>query len=117
MDELRRILEMLAAGQISVDEALELVSALEGERQKPRRGRFVRIDIQGPDDKVKVHIPLALARFAARFLPKEARSALGAADVSLDELLAELTPEAEGKLLEVDVDEDGEKTRILIEVV
>ena len=87
--------------------------------------QVLRIAIDAREDgedraKVNVNVPIKLARFAARFLPKEARHELDAQGIDLAELLAGLGDDVpEGPLVDIDAsDETGGKTaRIRIEVV
>jgi len=138
-EDRRRILDMLAAGTISVDEAANLLKALGGGQPEasvalsaPRRGghaRLLRISIdenlteggEGTGTKVRVNVPIALARFAARFLPKDAGSELKEQGIDIEEILASLGDDLpDGKLVDIDAisDEDGKSNaRIVIEVV
>ncbi len=137
-DERKKVLDMLAAGQINVDQASELLRAL-GDAPtgaaapppppKPARtgtARMLRISIDANDDgdgdraKIRVNVPLGLAKFAGRFLPAEARTELEAQGIDLSELINALSTETpEGKLVDIDVDDDsgGKKAKIVVEVV
>jgi len=133
-DERRKILDMLAAGQIDADQATELLKALGSPKPptppsppKPRGiAKLLRInvDVLGDEDtkqaKVRVNIPLALAKFASKFMPEEAKSQLDLQGIDLAELLDTLGDDLpEGKLVDIDASEEGEgKTaKITIEVV
>ncbi|MFU8887291.1 MAG: SHOCT-like domain-containing protein [Trueperaceae bacterium] len=136
-DERKKVLDMLAAGQINVDQASELLRALgdgpSGSASPPppppaRTGtaRLLRISIDANDDgdgdraKIRVNVPLGLAKFAGRFLPAEARTELEAQGIDLSELINALSTETpEGKLVDIDVDDDagGKKAKIVVEVV
>ncbi len=129
---------MLAAGSISVDDAANLLKALGGNQPAapaalaaPKRtggqARLLRISIDDTDPasgskgtKVRVNVPIALARFATRFLPKEASSELQEQGIDIQEILASLGDDLpDGKLVDIDAtneDSDG-VTRIVIEVV
>ena len=138
-DERKKVLDMLAAGQISVDQASDLLRAL-GEGGPPvgappppppsaRTGtaRLLRIAIDATDGgdgeraKIRVNVPLGLAKFASRFLPAEARGELEAQGIDLSELITAITTETpEGRLVDIDVDDDdgtGKKAKIVVEVV
>ena len=138
-DERKKVLDMLAAGQINVDQAGELLRAL-GDAPRgaadvptpptpPRTGtaRLLRISIDANDDgdgeraKIRVNVPLGLAKFASRFLPVEARSELEAQGIDLSELITAISTETpEGRLVDIDVDDDGsgrKKAKIVVEVV
>ncbi len=138
-EERKKVLDMLAAGQINVDQASELLRAL-GDAPRvvsvgappppppPRAGtaRLLRISIDADEDgsgnsraKIRVNVPLGLAKFASRFLPAEARTELEAQGIDLNELINALSTETpEGKLVDIDVDENGRKgAKIVVEVI
>ncbi len=137
-DERKKVLDMLAAGQINVDQASELLRALgdapigaapPSPPPPPGRtgtARMLRISIDANEDgdgdraKIRVNVPLGLAKFAGRFLPAEARTELEAQGIDLSELINALSTETpEGKLVDIDVDDDsgGKKAKIVVEVV
>jgi len=122
-EERNRILQMLADGQITAEEAGRLLEALEGgavEAELVGRdkgpARLLRIYINDPDGtEVKVNLPLALARFALKFIPKEQQRQIAEAGFDVDELLTSLRSDMpEGKLVEIS---DANGTEVLIEVV
>jgi hypothetical protein len=137
-DERKKVLDMLAAGQVTVDQASELLRAL-GEGAPPpgapppapvRTGtaRLLRISIDARDGgdgeraKIRVNVPLGLAKFASRFLPAEARSELEAQGIDLTELITAISTETpEGRLVDIDVDPEdgggGKSAKIIVEVV
>ncbi len=114
----RRVLEMLAAGKVSVAEAERLLDALEPPAAPKERGggRLLRILVKSEDgDEVRVNLPLSLAKLALEFLPAEHRALLQREGVDLDALLAGLKGELpEGRLVEVKSPEGDE---VLFEVV
>jgi hypothetical protein len=136
-DERKRVLDMLAAGQINADQAGDLLRALgdvgggAAPPQPPpvRTGtaRLLRISIDATDGddgdnaKIRVNVPLGLAKFASRFLPAEARTELEAQGIDLSELITAISTETpEGRLVDIDVDDDGrgrKKAKIVVEVV
>jgi DNA-binding transcriptional ArsR family regulator len=121
--ERRRILDLLAGGQINAEEAGRLLSALEhggasasedrahakslslaagrradaeGDRRIARSLRIV-IDAGGEDQRnrgrVAVTVPLALAKFAGKLIPEDVRSRLEDEGIELAELLQALDQE------------------------
>lgn len=132
-DERKRILDMLAAGQISTDQAAELLEAIGPAAEAPSApakpggtARLLRISVDAtrPDGNkeatVRVNVPLGLAKFAGRFLPPEARSQLEEQGIDLSTLLDSLNSDVPGgRLVDIDaVDDDkGTTAKIVIEVV
>jgi hypothetical protein len=120
MSEQRKILELLAGGQLSVEQADELLNALGSELPKPKgAAKMVRIEIDAADEaKIRVNVPAPLAKFAMGFIPKETRDELTAQGINLGEILDVLKGELpEGRLVEIEAQDDGKPVRILIEVV
>jgi hypothetical protein len=131
-DDRRRILKMVADGQITVDEAERLLTALgEGPAaaSAPATGgklpRYLRVVVEG-DERVNIRIPVALLRAGMKLgalLPEEARGKVGDAleekGVSLD--LGRMKPEDVDQLLrhlsdlEIDVDGGRETVRVYCE--
>ena len=139
VDERRKILDLLESGRINADQASELLRALGGASPRevepppppppPARtgtARMLRISIDATGDegdkkkaKIRVNVPLGLAKFATRFLPAEAKGELEAQGVDLSELIAALSSETpEGRLVDIDVDDDGDgkRAKIVVEV-
>jgi hypothetical protein len=123
MEEKKRVLEMLQAGSIGVEEAMDLLSALEGTRPEPRPpARLLKVRVEGEEKgrplRIQVNLPLALASLVESFLPEEAKLTLGRQGVNLKDLLALLKEGvSEGKLVEVEAEEEKGPVRILVEVV
>ncbi|GAB5603389.1 hypothetical protein FJNA_19150 [Thermus sp. FJN-A] len=121
MEEKRRILEMVRSGEVGVEEALALLEAVEGPRP-PAKARLLRVQIHAQDEgkpvRVNVNLPLALAELLEAFLPQEAKLALAGRGVALGDLLR-LVREGvpEGKLVEIEAEEEGHPVQILVEVV
>lgn len=135
-DSRKRILDMLASGRISVDAATDLLKAVgsavpktqEAIRPaKPRGGvRMLRIVVDAPATggssgaKVRVNIPLALAKYAARFLPSDASAELSSQGIDLAQLLKDLGDEVpDGRLVDIEAEDEkgGGTTTVVIEVV
>jgi len=121
-EEKMRILQMLEKGQITAEEAARLLEALEaGEKEERKeaetrtRGKWFRIrvtDLRTGKQKVNVNIPLSLVHLGfsmgARFAPK-------IEGVDFEELIEAIRTGAEGKLVDVEDEEDAEKVEIYIE--
>ncbi len=122
MEEKRRILEMVRSGEIGVEEAMALLQAVGEERHKASGGRLLRVRIQAWDKgrpvKVHLNLPLALVDFLEGFLPQEARLALGERGVELKDLIRLVREGApEGRLVEIEAEEEDGPVQILVEVV
>ena len=140
MNENRRsILEMLAAGKITADEAERLLAALEKEPAGSAEGRvkgkakYLRVVVQADEDcggeaptKVNVRVPMQLLRAGVKLtslIPAQARDHVNQAmrkqGVNFD--LNQLKPENLEELLDqlndltVDVDQKHAQVRIFCE--
>ena len=148
-EERRRVLDMLAAGQINAEQAATILKALgptpaeamsrpaprvESQVLQPprppepsRRGktpRLIKIQITSDDDSgkgdVNVNVPYALAKFALRFVPQEARTRLEREGIDLASLFESVDDELpDGKLIDITTDKsDGSgRAQITIEVI
>ena len=123
MEEKRRILEIVRSGEIGVEEALALLQAVEEPRPRAQiPARLLRVRIQAHDKgkpvRVHVNLPLALAELLEKFLPEEAKLTLEDRGVHLKDLLR-LVREGvpEGKLVEIEAEEEGNPVQVLVEVV
>lgn len=140
-DNQKRILDMLAEGKISADEAQKLLAAIGpgGDETKttagtPRHPKYLRVVIQpnpeaaGEEDvkRVNVRVPVALIRAGIKFtslIPAEASDQVNEAlkEKGIDFDVRNLKPEDLEELiealhdLEVDVQNGKEKVRVYIE--
>jgi hypothetical protein len=133
----KRILEMLAANKISVDESMRLLAALgestaSGEAAGKPKAQYLRVvvnhidDESGKPEKVNVRVPVALIRAGMKFtslIPKEAGEEVNKAledkgininlknlkEEDIDGLVAALSD------LEVDIDEGKGKVKVYTE--
>lgn len=135
MSEQRRILDMLTEGQITADQATELLEALKAsdapppppKPPKPKGiAKVLRISIDAQEGdgsskaKVNVNVPLGLAKFASKFLPQQAKEQLDLQGIDISNLLESLGSDVpEGRIVDIDAqDGDGSsKANIIIEVV
>lgn len=130
-DEKRKILEMVASGKITVDEAERLLGAVspgfERGGEGPEKPRFLRVVVE-PDtsqvngDRVNIRVPLKLIRAGLRFasfIPKSAQTKVSEAlkekgiDVDFESIRLEELVE---QLNDLSIDVEGkEKVRIYCE--
>jgi hypothetical protein len=135
----RKILEMLAAGQITADEAERLLTALETESSSTNAGsngpeaakpkpKYIRVLVseenrEGKPVKVNVRVPIQLLRWGVKLsslIPPEARERVNFAmhrkGVTFD--LGQIKPENVEEMIEhlndLTVDVDDEKTTVRI---
>src|SRR5258708_31862070 len=134
----RQVLEMLAAGKITADEAERLIGALEkdqaasstvdGGRPKPRYMRVLVEDGTGGESptKVNIRVPMQLLRAGVRLaglIPVQARNQVNDAlrenglTVDLNQIKPENLEEIIDQLadLTVDVDDKGSNVRVFCE--
>jgi len=118
--ERMQVLQMVEQGQVSVEDAIGLMSSPEKPvpvSQPANSPRWLRVRVTDLDTgkrKVSVNVPLKLMKWGmklgSRFTPE-----LESLDLDLDELLADLDQYAEGPLVEVEDDTEGQRVEILIE--
>jgi SHOCT-like protein len=141
-EQRRQVLEMLAEGKLTAEEAERLINALEqqqpeaasGAASRPKaRPKYLRVVVEAADEtggdgvsRVNIRIPLQLLRAGVRlasFLPPKALTKANAelhrSGVPID--LAELKPEHLQDLVDqldevsVDVDDPGAKVQVFCE--
>ncbi len=121
--ERMQILKMIEEGKISATEGAKLLAAMETAHQKerhhvigaPGKPRWFRVrvtDLSTGRAKVNVNIPMSLVnvgiKMGARFAPE-------VEGVELDELMEAIRGGAQGKIIDVEDAEDGERVEIYVE--
>ncbi|MEU9747033.1 SHOCT-like domain-containing protein [Streptomyces niveus] len=141
-EQRRQVLQMLAEGKITADEAERLISALERDRpespagpaSRPKsRPKYLRVLVSSEDDgtgdgpsRINIQVPLQLLRAGVRvasLIPPQAltrvNEALSRSGVPID--LAELKPQHIEELIDqlddviVDVTDPGSKVSVFCE--
>jgi hypothetical protein len=114
MDERMKILNMLAEGRLSPEEAAQLLEALGGRSGGPaHKPQWLRIRVaEDGREKVKVNIPLSLARMGIALLPDAAMVQINAKGIDLNRLLDEELPAA-GKI--VDIQDGNNSVEVFVE--
>jgi hypothetical protein len=122
-EERAQILNMISEGKITAEEGSRLLAAIKpSERQSLQRGtsdalrgRWLRIRVFNTvsgKPKVNVNLPMGLVsmglKFGAQFAPEMA-------DFDMEELMAAIEEGAQGKIIEVEDTEDGERVEIWLE--
>ena len=123
-------MELLEAGEISADEALELLEALQDatfpapppppEPKGVARGLRVSINASEGSEASSVNfsVPITLAKFAGKFIPREAKAQVEKQGVDLTELLGSLDGNVPpGPLLNIKAGDGSEEVTITVEVV
>jgi hypothetical protein len=116
------ILKMVQAGQISAEDGVALLEALQdrpeqepaveppGAGRRPRRLRVRVSDLETGRDKVNIDLPWNLINIGmnmgAQFAPEE---------IDLEELMQVLRAGTEGKIVDVEDAEDRERVEIFVE--
>ncbi len=115
MNERVQILNMLSEGKITVEEANTLLKAVDSlKSSRPAaKPKWLRIRVtQGGEEKVKLNLPLSLARMGLALLPSEAMVQINKKGIDLDQLLDEELL-AVGKI--VDIEEDGKTVEVFVD--
>jgi len=122
-EERMQILNMVAEGKITAEEGAKLLSALEPERKRetrpltdsPSTPRWFRVrvtDLETGKSKVNVNLPMSLVdvgtRMGARFAPE-------LEDLDFRDIIEQIKSGAQGKIVEVEDVEDGERVEIYVE--
>ena len=116
-----QILKMIEDGTITADEGAKLLAALEEGATKSvpavpaGQARWMRVrvtDLNTGRTKVNVNLPMGLVnlgiKMGARFAPEME-------DIDLDEIVQAIQDGAQGKIVEVEDEEDNERVQVYIE--
>ena len=115
------ILRLIQSGKITTSEDIQLLNSLDKAPTLPppprpinTKGRWLRIRVtnlatQAP--KVNVNLPLGLVNAGLRIGQRYAPELSG---INWDEVLDEIQRGADGKLVEVEDQEDGERVEIFV---
>jgi hypothetical protein len=123
-EERMQILKMVAEGKISAEEGAKLLAALEPTTTKketrsttdgPSAARWFRVrvtDLETGKNKVNVNLPMSLVdvgtRMGARFAPE-------LEDMDFNDIIEQIKSGAQGKIVEVEDMEGGERVEIYVE--
>lgn len=119
-DERMQILSMIQNGQVSAEEGARLLAALKAGTKEtpPTEGgppRWLRVrvtDLGTGKSKVNMNIPMTLVsvgmKMGARFVPD-------AQGVNYEELAAAIQSGAQGRVVDVEDEESGERVEIFVE--
>jgi len=113
---------MIQEGKITAEEGAKLLQAVEGSRERERPaltgatggGKWFRVrvtDLQTGRRKVNVNIPIGLVNIGAKIGAKFA----GPLDVDVDEIIRAIESGTQGKIIDVEDEEDGERVEIYVE--
>jgi hypothetical protein len=122
VEERMEILKMVQGGQITAEDGAKLLEALQEKEQprpdpgpvggtkQPRRLRVRVSDLETGRNKVNIDLPWNLINvgmhMGARFAPEE---------IDLEEMMQALQAGTEGKIVDVEDAEDGERVEIFVE--
>lgn len=124
-EERMRILRMIQEGKISADEGAKLLAALRDNRKETRENvvinrvggskSWLRIrvtDMKTNRNKVSVNLPLGLVEAGMKIGAQYAPELNG---IDLNMIIEEVKNGAQGKIIDVMDEEDGERVEIFIE--
>jgi hypothetical protein len=124
-EERMKVLKMLEEGKIKADEAARLLEAVgdepsSAENRAPgastSRGRMLNIRVFKPGaetPRVKVQVPVSLARWALKFIPGHAKAEVNGKEFDLDEISSWLDG-VPGDVITVNDEEAGERVEISV---
>ncbi|OPY23454.1 MAG: hypothetical protein A4E27_01499 [Methanobacterium sp. PtaU1.Bin242] len=121
-EERLQILEMVEDGKINASEAMELLAALERNRQEitPKKDvKWLKVRVKTMEDqpKVTVNIPISLVnvglKLAKTYDPKLKES--GLEKINIEEILEAVKNGAEGKIVDVIDEENQTKVKVYVE--
>lgn len=138
-EERQKVLELLAAGSITADEAERLLACLEEDRKSETtrkraegermKGKKLRVQVDGFTEKdkkihVNVSVPLVIARYAdnilANCVPKEVGDELRGKGVDLSQIkigeIVDTFETLEEDVVNVDLDQDDTKMKVRVYV-
>ncbi len=123
-EERMQILSMVAEGKITAEEGAKLLAALEPDKkakpvvrapEAPSEPRWFRVrvtDLRTGKAKVSVNLPFGLVdvgmRMGARFAPE-------LENIDMAQIVEQVKAGGQGKIVEVEDEEDGERVEIYIE--
>ncbi|HSJ55746.1 MAG TPA: hypothetical protein VLC95_01100 [Anaerolineae bacterium] len=123
-EERMQILNMVASGNITAEEGAKLLAALEPEGKRrqmlagpggPTPARWFRVrvtDLETGKNKVNVNLPMSLVdvgtRMGARFAPE-------LEGMDFEDIIEQIKSGAQGKIIEVEDAEGGERVEIYVE--
>jgi len=123
-EERMQILSMVAEGKITAEEGAKLLAALEPDKkakpvvrapEAPSEPRWFRVrvtDLHTGKAKVSVNLPFGLVdvgmRMGARFAPE-------LENIDMAQIVEQVKAGGQGKIVEVEDEEDGERVEIYIE--
>ena len=117
-DERLQILRMIEGGQITPEEAAKLLDALEeprkgeGRREGSLRWFRVRVtDLNTGKSKVNINLPLKVLELGTKLGAKFAAPA----DLDIEGIVQAIKAGAEGKIVDVEDEEGGERVEIYVE--
>jgi len=122
LNERMQILKMVEAGQISAEEGVRLLRALDEADDKtqttahaPSNARWFRVrvtDLATGKSKVNVNIPMGLVsvgiKMGARFAPE-------VEGLDVEQITKAIREGTQGKIIDVEDEEDAERVEIFIE--
>ena len=126
MNSKEKILEMVKAGTISVEEGIQLLNALEPKtggtqitkpQKKPISERMIRILVDSEDgERVRVNLPMSLVKLGIDINNKlnVGGKSIDLNGIDLNQILSQIDGDLDGELMTVD-GKNGEKVRIIID--
>lgn len=117
-EERLQILKMIEGGQITAEEGAKLLDALaapsRGERRREGSPRWIRVrvtDLNTGKHKVNINLPIKLLDLGAKIGGKFAAPA----DLDVEEIVQAIKDGAQGKIIDLEDQEDAERVEVYVE--
>ena len=118
-DERMQILKMVETGQISAEEGAHLLEALDNTTDEPStpassKSQWLRVrvtDTETGKHKVNINLPMGLMNIGAKIGAKFAAPA----NFDIEELVDNIRSGVQGKIIDIEDREDGERVEIYVE--
>lgn len=120
--ERMEILKMVEEGNLSTEDAMELLNALEASHEEitPKKDvKWLKVLVKTMDDKPKVNVKIPIAfvdvglKLAKKFDPKLKDSGLD--KINFKEIIEAVKDGAEGKIVDVDDEESQTRVKVYVE--
>jgi len=120
-DETRKIIDLLADGKITAEEAEKLMSAMKPSSYPHKKGRKIVFQIREEGEKkpkINIAVPIALAKIGLKFIPEDAMvnasvkgSNFDFSSINWQEIIQMASSGEIGDLFNLEIEDDSGKSK------